>query len=197
MIIAIHGAKRSGKDTLFERLTKYSSLKVKRFAFADIPKQILGLTLGLTPEGVDSFMKEGARLALKHEGCLEGEHTDLVSMREAMQTFTTEAMMPVFGQKVWADLVRAQIQKFDHGYTDEYLVGITDLRFEHELDSLMHLPDYTFTVKITGGFDDSHASNQGLPDKHFDLLVDNSVRDDDFQNLDAHALNILQEVSRF
>jgi len=104
MIIALYGEKRVGKDTTADIIKKYFPT-FQRVAFADIPKEIISKTFGITKEQFDD---------LKNTNEVYRQY--LVNFAETMKKY--------FGNDIWAKLA----------INSEDNILITDLRFKEEYD---------------------------------------------------------------
>ena len=169
-IIMIAGKKGSGKDFVADYLVKKHGYK--RYAFADIMKQILAVTLGISINKINQMKKNNYNIdmlvnVVKDENFWNHIYHN-ITMREILQKFGTEAMKPVFGNDIWAKLVFDKIKK--DGYNK---VVISDFRFTEEyyyFADNKDNEDEILCVQI-GSTDiskDSHISENHLGEFHFD-----------------------------
>jgi len=158
MLIA--GRKRSGKDTFakcVERSFLDAGKSVAILSFADPLKDIMGITLGMTPSELETAKNDDA------------------VYRGYLQRFGTEAMKKYFGDSVWVDLMLKRIKEYS--YKDVIL--IPDFRFP--IEAL----EGALTIKVARASQqvqtDLHASETALEDYVFDTIVTNDGTIEDLQ----------------
>jgi len=136
-VIQISGKKRHGKDTVAAILKdKLSGAQV--LSFAEPMKQIMATTLGISVEELDQRKNS------------DNEY------RVMLQRLGSDAIKPLFGESVWADLMKAKLSNMP----DEQLVIISDWRFNCEvLDDSFKLRIHRPSVPVDW---DNHASEVEL-----------------------------------
>lgn len=199
MLIGLHGKKRSGKDAAYARISKLygSQYKVRRASFADLlyesAAEAVDVTVGdLQDYKSDPYIRvQVVNLRPFPSANFVGQEviSDL-TIREFLQRYGTEAHRDVFGDDFWVD----QVDLF-HG-TDEIVV-CTDVRFENEARAILRSGGVV--VQVLGpddveGADDTHASETPLPEDLVTYRLDNSLRTDDFENLDNKIQCLLELV---
>lgn len=135
-IIAICGAKRSGKDTVADVLCKhhgYTKIKISEGL-----KDMLKLLFGFSDEQLETDAKDAVDTHWQ------------VSPRQLMQFFGTEIMqyelqkiIPNVGRSFWVDRI---IRQYVLCNPDKKYV-ISDLRFQHEYDALLPYNPYVIRVQ--------------------------------------------------
>jgi hypothetical protein len=123
VVVAIIGAKQSGKSTVANELV--TDFGFTRFRFADPLKRMLA-AIGLTSEDLDGCKKEVPNKFL----C---GHTP----RYAMQTLGTE-WRDYLNPNLWSVILVQDVQRFarESSVPGRAFVVIDDMRFPHELDWL-------------------------------------------------------------
>ena len=179
MIIAICGAKNSGKDTCADYITiKYPGAAFRHLKIAGPLKEMCGLLFGWSPE--------------KMENPLTKETVDKrwgVSPRTAMQFMGTEMMqykiqemIPDVGRTFW---IRSLVNRIQPGEN----VVISDMRFQHEYDGLVAAfgKAAVNVIKITrpaaasaSTSDDDHCSEHEWNHIPHDVMIRNNGSIDDF-----------------
>ena len=179
-VILISGLKRSGKDFVAEKLQEkmYSS---KVFALAEPLKDIIATTMGISVYELEDYKNDGRMLSLDPVGgCYNYE--GVTDFRSILQRFGTEAMKKHFGDDVWVNLLIDNI--YNLSLTT---VIVSDWRFMSEYNALADVYDvWTVRVHDDNLTPDDHVSETELMDFNFDLVVDNTAKDD----------SILAEVDR-
>ena len=160
--VLVNGKKRSGKD-FFAKLLKdeLSTLghKSSVMSFADPIKDIISITLGISPELLDQFKNDQAPIYING--------VQISNSRLILQNFGTEAMKKHFGENVWVDLLKAKAEQID----DKFII-VPDFRFisENFEDSI--------TVRIVNkdvhDANDGHRSENELNEFVCDYTLDNT-----------------------
>ena len=186
MLIGLHGKAGSGKDTVFERALvmgeRMGLTQPKRMAFADKLKQSVANLFDITVEQVEQLKLTGG----------EGAFTVLgkpMSMRVLLQRYGTEAHREVFGDNFWVDALLPQ------GYWhDGHVIFVTDVRFPNEAQRIRQLGGQVYRIQADSELDGAaagHASEIVLPSELIDGVIDNTIRNDGFTNLDKEVRRIL------
>lgn len=199
MLVGINGQVGSGKDTIFLRALKlhqeYGLPVPQRLAFADKLKLSASKALGVSQSLLEASKRlDKASITLHVEGMpspanpYATSHT--ISVREYLQFFGTEVGRQTFGDNFWVD----QVLPVDFKHDGEFIF-VTDVRFPNEARRVLDLGG--IVVRVTSGplIAKGHASEQILDSRLITLDVDNSVRNDDFFNLDLQVRNIINYVS--
>ena len=179
-VILISGLKRSGKDFVAEKLQEkmYSS---KVFAFAEPLKDIIAITMGLKMGDLEKYKNDGEHI-FTHTEMLNADPEPFTNFRSILQRFGTEAMKKHFGDDVWVNLLIDKLYNLNLT-----TVIVSDWRFMSEYNALADVADvWTVRVHDDNLTPDDHASETELMDFNFDLVVDNTAKDD----------SILAEVDR-
>lgn len=167
VVVLLAGNKGVGKD--FAGQFMVDTFNFERKAFADKVKDIISDTFDLSLDEIDSLKNQEHKMVT----CIET--TNGLNMRTILQRFATEAMQTAFGNTVWADVVKKEIDETDSN------VVVTDFRFLHEYNALIDNNFKVVTVKIVNPHttnDDSHISENQLKDFKFDHIVPNTKTDE-------------------
>jgi len=169
-IILLGYKKRAGKDTVAKML-KEKLPNSEIIHFADALKEIIATTLDIDVEALDYFKNNNYELEWKYGS---------ISFRKLLQRFGTEAMKPIFGNNVWARIVRQKIEDSNKDF-----IIIPDFRFKEEYEYLLTgFYNNLITVKVERDLnicEDSHSSEKDLEDFEFDLQVNNLGTLDDLK----------------
>lgn len=166
-LVAICGAKRSGKDTIAGHLV--DTRGYRRLAFADPMKHIVGYLFGFSRSQMETDEKD------------ESDARWNISPRQALQFFGTEMMqykiqelLPDVGRLFWVKRLSAEIER-------DGLYVISDLRFVHEYEELKKEGAYVIRVeRPTVEQSDAHASEQDYKNIPADLVL---INDSDVASL--------------
>ena len=164
-IIAIHGLKESGKSTLANAL--YHHLGSPIMSFASPIKAMLTVLYkeaGLSEEAINRALHTDKKAPLPYP--LGGNG------RVLAQTLGTEWGRELVSETLWSDILLNKINKLPNTR-----FVIDDLRFPSEFHSLRKSNHKVILVKIHRPQEvseaDFHASEQGLPDHLFNLVIEN------------------------
>lgn len=193
LVIGVSGTAQAGKDTFAARLVQAHGFH--RIAFADKLREAL---YALNPI-VLVTIGESSRLHLNKTHL---PLVDLVDMRgwdaaktvddvrRLLQRMGTEAGRDVFGEDVWVDAIRDEIDGVNQN------VVITDVRFPNELDFINEVGT---SVRVTRGkqtqlpgANGAHASETALADKLGEFKYE-APNDGTIADLHDHA-DILVDV---
>lgn len=206
MLLAFTGKLGSGKDTAGERLAELAMWEAYRLSFARKLKESAAALVDIPVEDWETYKNDPEVKVLlvngydpnpiyiidPDEGTIEVEQPNVIrefTAREFLQRYGTESHRDVFGSDFWVDqalvdYVRAQATYF----------YVTDCRFPNEGDAVLARGGYIIRVlgenEETGG----HVSEAGLPDSYINFEIDNSVRDDNFESLDAQLIGIANVI---
>ena len=187
-LVAIHGKLGTGKDTLASFLTDHTP-----YSFADpLRKGLLALDpivdARFNPCSDENEYEGLVRLSDVVRTSGWDEAKKIPEVRRLMQVYGTEAGRDIHGQGCWVNLAEEFIDKHDR-------VVIRDVRFPNEVDAIYgfeftkpKLKNRTVLVKMLGESRRQHeqsaaqhASEQGLEDWLFDVLVFNDGTLDDLK----------------
>jgi len=183
-LVLINGVKRSGKDYVAS-LIKEKLKDVDIISFAGPIKEIIAETFDISLETLDDFKNnpEESGIELKiYPNNQEPITMEYISFRKILQRFGTEAMKPIFGDNVWADLgIKNAIS------SDNDIVIIPDFRFIIEYETAVEkmrtegFELYTINIFNNNLPDaDNHSSETELKDNNFEFnyTIDNTGRPD-------------------
>ena len=189
MILGLHGKMGAGKNAAASRLPLLTEIPVVEVSYARKLKESVCALFGIALEDLEIWKNRPDRM-VSLGGLYDGlgyvplkERT--MTFREFLQRYGTEAHREVFGEDFWLDAALP----LDGDYSDALYV-VTDCRFQNEADRIRSLGGSV--IKIVGPVVEtgSHVSEQTL---RCDYTIDNTVRGDDFANLD-HELNKMLDV---
>lgn len=202
MLVGINGQLGAGKDAFFERAQALASrgdidlpATPQRRAFADKLKQAVASLLMVPVEYLERQKRDDTTLIQIRElrfgvsrvwGLRWTRHlpgferiTSSQTVRSAFQRMGTEVGRELFGDTFWVDqCVPADL---DHS---TQAIFVTDVRFPNEAERIKAAGGFVVRVHAGELNGDPHPSEQILDASLISLEVDNSVRDDDFANLD-------------
>ena len=173
MIILINGKKRSGKDwtaKLIKQDLEDRGYTADIRSFASPMKFIISQTFDITENELDLYKNDddyGIELKVypNNQPPCTIKYTDF---RTILQRFGTEAMKPIFGNDIWAELLYKNAEKSEYDF-----ILVPDFRF------LVEYRDNAVTLKIKhteleSQCTDTHASETELNDFSFDYTIDNT-----------------------
>jgi hypothetical protein len=198
MLLGLNGQIGAGKDAVYERAAVLAaSLGVpapERVAFADKLKLAAAAALGVDMETLESLKRDdNARIRLSR---FTAETADApadppnvlhqITVRQYLQYFGTEVGREIFGGSFWVD--QALAPDLDH---TGRLIIVTDCRFPNEAERVRELGG--LVVRVTNGplNTEGHASEQVLDTDLIDFEIDNSIRGDEWANLDEAVADTL------
>ena len=156
-LIAVHGFKQSGKDTLAHLLV--SEYGYQRLAFADRVKDAIHVIFGVAKEDLYGSDSDKQKLSpvrwsdLQHVAREQKDHRTHLSIRELLQIFATEICRDKI-PSIWYQFLPIQSQQ---------LTVVSDLRFLNEAEHLRSLKALVIEVKRPSASASAHASESGLP----------------------------------
>ena len=195
-LVAFHGRLGSGKDTAGERLAAMVDVSTHRLSFARMLKESAAAQFDIPVEDWETYKNDPDVKVLfqvgweqVHEWASDGgaivEQPKIIkefTAREVLQRWGTEAHRQIFGDNFWVDQA---FTSYDAQQSHQNaLYYVTDCRFENE--ALAVLNRGGCVVNIIGANEDTgtHASETPLPAGYITFEIDNTVRDDDFHQLD-------------
>lgn len=178
LLIGLTGFKSSGKDTTCGIIYNETATEVvvERRGFADALKLFSAAAFGLA--GTDEAKLEWANAAKEeHFVDLYDEYGDYerLTFREFFQNVGLAAR-DQFGENCWIDQVLPDppASYLRAAFPGVDLVVITDLRFENEADRVKQLGGAIWEVQRPGLEPDGHLSEEPLPRKYIDRVINNS-----------------------
>lgn len=206
MIVAFTGKLGSGKDTAGERMVSMVDLPSRRVSFAAPLKESAAALWDIPVADWEIYKNDPDAkvfLAVGYVDVTEDEHGNIIeppleapnvirefTVREHLQRYGTESHRDVFGQNFWVE----QGSKELNPWGEYEFVYVTDARFYNEAEALRQHGGVI--VRVVGDNEETgaHRSESGLPDEFINFIVDNSVRGDNFENLDAQLRSIAVTV---
>lgn len=193
MLIGLHGRKQSGKDTLCGFLLEWGEslgYDAERRSFASKLKvsaaQALGLnyTVEEAEEWADAFKVHGE---IRY-GALGHTQSGVITGREYLQNYGTQAHRNVFGTDFWIDMC---IPTHPEELPENTLIVITDIRFPNEAQRVRDLGGEVWRLIRPGSEneDDSHISEVPLPDALIDYIL---VNDGTLEELKDTAIGMIK-----
>ena len=154
MIIALCGAKGSGKDTVAKKIDElYTHVaRVRSIAFADPIKKVVQHIFDLDPESEVQYDKF-KRTRVNYD--LPGFLTHSVSGRHVVREIGM--LMRSYNESQFIDYVNTNIDA-----KPNWIWVVTDLRFDNEYEFLRSKGAYIVKVKRTGDQADNHITERGL-----------------------------------
>lgn len=175
MLIGLHGAARSGKDSTYKFIKEWADeegVPCRGEAFADRLKLSAARALGFDGD-LEQCLDYMNRL--KTSGSVI-THVDLnrrkeVSGREYLQRYGTEAHREIFGDDFWI----SQVLKRYHPSLRQIWV-VTDVRFPNEAEAIHFNQGEVWRIVREGAgiAESSHASEQPLDRQLIDYTVENN-----------------------
>lgn len=170
-IIAICGAKRSGKNTVGNFIGQYFTYQKRKsirfLAFADTVKETAAAMMGFHR---DHFKDDSIKDKTFH--FIDGKS---YTGREIFQIMGTEALRNGFNKSVWITALNNKLINSIHN-----IIIITDLRFRNEYDYFQSLKDqynvyiirvYRSSIKS----DDNHQSETDVNKFGYDFVIHNNT----------------------
>ncbi len=188
-IIAICGAKRSGKDTLANHLI--NAYAYNKLGFADPLKFAVGILFGFTEEQVGIGY--------------DGDDKDIldekwgITPRQALQFFGTEVMqhkiqelLPNMDRRFLALSLVSRMRELQNMHVKKLNFVISDMRFLHEYEELKQMGD-VFVIRVEREHADTplHCSEMEFKSIPYDLLLRN---DKDIKTFLQDADKYIQEL---
>jgi hypothetical protein len=181
-IVLINGKKRAGKDftaSLIKEELISQGYTVELMSFAAPIKKIISDTFDISLTQLDDFKNNGDML-------YEGNDKLEISFRSILQRFANDAMKPIFGEAVWADIVYADAVKSKADF-----ILVPDFRFKVELK------DYIFRTLLINNtsvdMGDLHSSETELNDFEFDDVLDNTNYILTKLDIEQYVMSLIQE----
>jgi hypothetical protein len=192
VLIGLTGRKEVGKDTTYDRIQHlfHSFCSVERVGFADLiyrsASEALGVSIGDLHKW-KSDPKVTIQVVREENGVVMEYHS--LTVREFLQRYGYEAHRNIFGWDFWEKAVAAVLDSC------QGILVVSDVRLQSEAE-LIQSHGGTI-IKVHGDKEDHwdlHATEQSLPKGLVAYHIDNSIRDDDFVNLDAQVSYIVSQL---
>lgn len=181
MLIGLAGAKHSGKNTCAEFIREYfgGDFDVREWSFAEDLKKSAAASLGIYENGVD-FCNELKECGDIHVYFNNNVHF-VITGREFLQLYGTEAHRDVFGQSFWVENLLTKIQNNEdggfgyHGGDYPHFDLITDVRFPNEAQAIKSMGGKIIQIVRESEADgDAHASEKPLDRELVDRVIGNN-----------------------
>lgn len=200
MLIGLHGEAGSGKDTAYGFIANATppEVPVRRDAFADRLKVSAARALGYPDPDSEkcialcNALKVNGEIIVFVEGDTAEERDHwVITGREYLQLYGTEAHRDVFDQDFWVN------QVLDHYRKGELLV-VTDVRFPNEAEAILAAGGTIWEIvrpnaaKIA---ESGHASETRLPDDLIDLTIVNDGTLEEFREEVLDALTAEEAIA--
>lgn len=190
MILGLNGLMRAGKDTVAERLAVLSPVRVERVSYAAKLKESVSKLFDISLDDIEVWKNKpeahvSIGMVVDGLGFIPWPKSTTITFRHFLQRYGTEAHRNTFGQDFWLDAALP----LDKDYSDALYV-VTDMRFPNEMGRIKQLGGTTALVIGPEGTrsPDGHVSETILP---CDIRIQNTIRDDGFEALDAALRPIL------
>lgn len=169
LVIQLIGPARSGKDFTASSLKTYyesNGYSVDITSYASAIKYIASTLLGISLTDLDRYKNHSERFELHLFDTVNASSRSVGNVRTLLQKLGNEAIKPLLGESVWADIMQTFIDK-----STADIIIIPDCRFFVELNQISGITVrvYNPTVPIM-----QHASETELSDFTADFLLDNT-----------------------
>jgi hypothetical protein len=189
VILGFHGKIGAGKNEAAKRLALFSPIPVVEVSYARKLKESVAALFDITLDEIEECKNDESvrvRVGRSEWGASRG-----MTFREFLQRYGTEAHRDVFGQNFWVDAALPFLGMVPGQFYEDKLYAVTDVRFQNEKERIESLGGVV--VRVIGPNEDTggHASEQVLD---CEFVLDNTVRDDDFENLDRELMFLLDSL---
>ncbi len=180
MIIGLNGFKGSGKNTAGDYLTEFHYYK--QASFTAMLKLIVGKLFGDESEKWDRWKNDDdVKITLSRTYSGDGfvdakEYIAVLTARQFLQRYGTEAHREVFGSDFWVQQLFAQLDReAGFGGTGWGNVVFTDARFDNELQAIRAVGGINIRI-LRGDMEsaDGHASEAPPNMSLIDMTIDNN-----------------------
>jgi hypothetical protein len=191
--IGLHSRLGGGKDTTFERMCVIAPDLFTQHSFAAKLKQATAALYDVTVEQLEEWKRDaGATTKIRFPdpevpGVFGSSRA--LTIREVLQRMGTEVGREIFGQSFWVDQAMGAAKLSREG---GYVPVFTDCRFPNEAEAI--IAEGGEVWRIIGDDEDTgdHPSERPLPGDLISHVIDNTIRDDNFANLDNEVREALQ-----
>jgi hypothetical protein len=189
-VIQLLGFARAGKDFTAAGLKSYYESigkSVELYSYAAPMKQIAATLFGVTLEQLDDYKNRSTEcgMELYDDGSIDSL-LPTITFRTILQRLGNEALKPIFGDGVWANLAKQHISK-----SSADIIIITDCRFTVELQTIQGT-----TVRVVNNSlppPMQHASELELADTICMYMLDNTNYQATEQDIAQLAQRIINE----
>lgn len=188
LIIQLLGQARSGKDFTAVKLKAYfesQGMSVDVMSYAAPMKRITATLFNISLEQLDEYKNDYYRFHINLIDMTDGQHGFDTNFREFLQRLGNQAMKPEFGDSVWADLMKANIDK-----STADIIIIPDCRFNVELETIGGITVRVVNHSLPTPM--NHASELELLHYATKYSIDNtdySITSEDIANLAQRILD--------
>ena len=186
LVIQILGQARSGKDfTATQLKLYYESIgkSVEILSYAAPMKQIAAALFGISLEQLDDFKNQPINYPLTITSRYTGMHMAQLDFRTFLQRLGNEAIKPLFGNAVWANLMQSAISK-----SSADIIIIPDCRFTVELEAIGGTTLRIINTSLPAPM--QHASELELADFVADFVLDNTDYQDNLATIAELATRV-------
>ena len=170
LVIQLLGQARAGKDyTATQLKLYYESIgkSVEIMSYAAPMKQIAATLFDISLEQLDDFKNQPINYPVTIMSRYYGESIVNMDMRLFLQRLGNEAIKPIFGAAVWANLMQSAIAQSSAG-----IIIIPDCRFQVELEAIGGTTLRVINASLPTPM--QHASELELADFVTDFVLDNT-----------------------
>lgn len=170
LVIQLLGQARSGKDWTAAQLKLYYESvgkSVKILSYAAPMKQIAATLFDITLGQLDDFKNQPINYPVTILSRYYGKSIVDTDMRIFLQRLGNEAIKPIFGDAVWANLMQSAISK-----SSADIIIIPDCRFSVELNVIGGTTIRVINASLPEPM--AHASELELADFDTDFVLDNT-----------------------
>ena len=170
LVIQLLGQARAGKDFTATQLKLcYESLgkSVEIMSYAAPMKQIAATLFDISLEQLDDFKNQPINYPVAIMSRYSGGSIVNMDMRIFLQRMGNEAIKPLFGDAVWANLMQSAISK-----SSADIIIIPDCRFQVELTAIGGTTVRVINTALPQPM--QHASELELADFVTDFVLDNT-----------------------
>jgi hypothetical protein len=185
MWIGITGPAQSGKDTVYSILKEVFGDKCQRFSFADKLKYSVASLFDISREVVD-YLKISQDLCVDIKAYPRGippVHR-LMTMREILQRYGTEAHRNIFGKDFWVEQLFKDVED-----DKNMLFVITDVRFDNEAKAIKDRKGFIIRLTRNGTGNMKHASEVPIAMDLVNVVINNDGSIEDLKN---NILNVVK-----
>lgn len=197
IIIQLLGQARSGKDWTASQLKSYFESQgesVEIMSYAAPMKQIAAVLFDISLETLNELKNNSDRYEItlvdhnkrQYENSIEDYFSS--NFRTLLQRLGNEAMKPIFGDAVWANLMHQSIHK-----SSADIIIIPDCRFIVELKAVGGITVRVINHALPPPM--QHASELELADYVANFTLDNTVHGLTLENITELANTILKEAN--
>ena len=170
IIVQILGFSRAGKDWTASALKSYYESigkSVEIYSYAAPMKQIAATLFDITLGQLDDFKNQPINYPVTILSRYYGKSIVDTDMRIFLQRLGNEAIKPIFGDTVWANLMQSAISK-----SSADIIIIPDCRFQVELATIGGITIRVINTALPPPM--QHASELELADFDANFVLDNT-----------------------